>query len=198
MRMMMAYAAVILISAGLVGCGGGAATMAPSVANAELGATTGDAIPVEATVAAVEDVDLPAPWTTEVMDARDAPETLLAAWSGAPNRDWCAPMAPRSARGAQATQTTFDGGWAVEFGGQNGESFGVAGTAMMVDDEAPASEVERRAYVDGSEAQIESSEDAHVASLAIQGQGCVYQVWSFAGREHLQSLLDDLRFVQAP
>jgi len=33
--------------------------------------------------------------------------------------------------------------------------------------------------------------------VADEGQSCLYQVWSFLGREHLEDLLENLRFVAA-
>jgi hypothetical protein len=32
--------------------------------------------------------------------------------------------------------------------------------------------------------------------VVVDGQGCLYNVWSFLGEEHLRSLLDSLRFVE--
>ena len=162
-----------------------------------------------------------APWTADTVDAGDVPRELLAAWNGADNRDWCAPLAPSTATGARARRSSFDGGWAVEFDKrglpgvtQSGRActrcgrgaFGIAGTAMYVDDEDPT-EAEEQVMRDGSRVRIEVSEDEEgepsdangvVATIKIRGQDCVYQVWSFGGDAHLQELLRDLRFVQTP
>ena len=67
-------------------------------------------------------------------------------------------------------------------------------------------EAEEVTLADGSVVRFESSADqediedgtaGHVATLKIQGQECVYQVWSFAGDEHLEELVRGLRFVTA-
>lgn len=147
----------------------------------------------------------PAPWTEGQVAAGEAPAVVMA-WATAENRTWCAPLAPALANGVPARASELDGGWVVEFDqegmpgvGADGEPcadcgrgvFGVAGTAMGVDEmlEAPAP-----SFADGSAVEVVDDEVA-AATVAIRGQGCVYQVWSFLGREHLESLLGQLRFV---
>ncbi len=186
------------------------------------GATSAEpaAVAAEAGSAAPSE-DLPAaPWASEPVEANAVPRALLAAWNGAENREWCAPLAPVSQVGTRARASRFDGGWAVEFDkrGMPGVTargrtcrscgrgaFGIAGTAVMVDDEDPT-EAEELRWRDGSRVRIEVSEDEEgepaeengvVATIKIHGQDCVYQVWSFSGDEHLQELLHDLRFVDA-
>jgi hypothetical protein len=160
-----------------------------------------------------------APWTTGPVGADAVPNELVAAWNGAENREWCALIAPTGVAGARARRSSFDGGWAVEFDKQglpgvtqSGRAcercgrgaFGIAGTAMMVDDEDPT-EAEETVLRDGSRVRIEVSEDENgepsdsngiVATIKVPGQDCVYQVWSYGGDAHLQELLRELRFVE--
>ncbi len=147
----------------------------------------------------------PAPWTEGRVAPGEAPAVVMA-WATAENRTWCAPLAPAPVNGAAARASDLDGGWVVEFDqegmpgvGADGEPcedcgravFGVAGTAMGVDEmlEAPAP-----SFADGSAVEV-VDEGVAAATVAIRGQGCVYQVWSFLGREHLEGLLGQLRFV---
>ena len=116
--------------------------------------------------------------------------------------------------GTRARPARFAGGWAVEFDKdgfpgvtRNGHrcedcgrgAYGIAGTAIMVDDEDPT-EAEEHGFSDGSRVRIETSlseeETSSVATVKIEGQDCVYQIWSHAGDEHLQELVDQLRFVK--
>jgi len=160
-----------------------------------------------------------APWQAEPIAGESAPGELLSAWIEADNRDWCAPIAPAELSSAEARPAYYSGGWAVEFDvsglpgiGADGApcarcgrgAFGIAGTALMVDDEDPM-EAEEHGFRDGSHVRIEApvgdeEEDVglvgHVATLKIQGQDCVYQVWSLVGDEHLEELVGRLRFVQ--
>ncbi len=166
------------------------------------------------------DASRPAPWSAEPVATGDAPSELLAAWREADNREQCAPLAPTSyLEGARIRRADYAGGWAVEFDKQgmpgmtrNGRActdcgrgaYGIAGTAIEVDDEDPM-EAEERTLADGSRVRYEVSVDeadsddggaaGSVATLKIRGQNCVYQVWSFSGDEHLEGLIEDLRFV---
>jgi hypothetical protein len=161
-----------------------------------------------------------APWTEAPVAPAAAPAELLAAWASAPNREWCAPLVPGGIDGATARRADYDGGWAVEFDKsgmpgvtRNGRActncgrgaFGIAGTAIMIDDEEQL-EAEERILRDGSRVRYEPAVDeedeeggvaTRVATIKIRGQECVYQVWSFAGDEHLETLIEDLRFVEA-
>jgi len=156
------------------------------------------------------------PWSSDRLPSRAAPRPLLRVWRHADNRAWCAPLAPATlgagGEGAHARAASFDGGWAVEFDKQGTPgidargnlcescgraTFGIAGTGLTpeeVDDARP----EPR-WADGSRARVEVAEGSsgRVATLVVEGQGCVYQVWSFLGEEHLNELVTQLRFVDA-
>ena len=153
--------------------------------------------------------DLPAaPWASARRGAAEVPAVLMA-WASAENRNWCAPMAPPALEGVSARASELDGGWVVEFDqpgqpgvGIDGEAcsdcgrgvFGIAGTSMGIDEMI---ETPRPSFADGSATEV-SPEDGSVvsATIAVPGQGCVYQVWSFLGAEHLEVMMGSLRFVE--
>lgn len=151
----------------------------------------------------------PAPWASDRLPIQTAPAAVVRAWRSADNRTWCAPFAPATLGGARARTGEVEGGWMVEFDRAgapgvlaNGRTcarcgraaFGIVGTSMTPDqlDEAEP------AFSDGSRTAIEAPTErgeAAAATITVTGQGCVYQVWSFLGEEHLHSLVDSLRFV---
>jgi hypothetical protein len=190
-----------------------ASTTTPSVGG-ELAMTTPTVIEREAPEAELPRFEadalasLPqAPWSTATLSASEAP-IVATAWAGAENRGWCAPLAPEVAANARATQ--LDGGWMVEFDDagapgvtEDGEpcescgrgTFGIAGTAMGVDE---MMQTPSPAFADGSAADVSEEEGVASATIAVPGQRCVYQVWSFRGEAHLHELLGTLRFVSTP
>jgi hypothetical protein len=160
----------------------------------------------------------PAPWSGERLASRAAPRPLLTAWQRADNRAWCAPLAPSTlgaaGAGARPRQSAFAGGWAVEFDKQGapgvtgrGEacatcgrgSFGIAGTSLTADGADELIGAGARPFTDGGRIAIQDpgEEPVAVATLVVGGQDCVYQVWSFLGREHLDELVAGLRLVDA-
>lgn len=195
------------------------ASTAPTSASASGGQTAALSVPTpgqtplrEAPEASLPEFDSeqlaqlpPAPWTEGRVQPAQAPAFVMA-WASAENRRWCAPLAPALVDGVASRASELDGGWVVEFdqegmpgmdaAGEPCEScgravFGIAGTAMGVDEmlEAPAPR-----FADGSAVEV-VEEGVAAATVAIRGQGCVYQVWSFLGRDHLEGLLGQLRFV---
>lgn len=158
------------------------------------------------------------PWSNERIASNAAPSQLVQAWRHADNRSWCAPIAPGSdaaLMGAHARRSSFEGGWAVEFDkqgvpgiGRDGNTcatcgrgaFGIAGTSMNAD--SIDEEAVTPAWNDGSRAEYQATDEdpakaGAVATITVPGQDCVYQVWSFLGQEHLNSLVGSLRFVDA-
>lgn len=135
----------------------------------------------------------PAPWTQARIATAWIPGEALATWANAENRTWCAPLAPETDAAVRAS--TLDGGWVFEFDAEGEASFGVAGTAMGVDEmiEEPTP-----AFADGSATDIVEEEGIASATIAIRGQSCVYQVWSTQGAAHLEQMLGTLRFVDVP
>jgi len=185
-------------------------------------ATSNEAPIATTTVAAAPDLStLPTPpWAAPPMSANEAPRQILSAWENADNRASCAPLATRTlgrATGARARTSELSGGWLVEFDRPGlpgidrqgrecdtcGRSvFGIAGTAMAPDTLDPESDSLAPTYNDGSHAEVEvtDADGESVASVTftVNGQGCVYEVWSLLGPDHLAELVSGLRFVEQP
>jgi hypothetical protein len=163
----------------------------------------------------------PPPWSAPAMSASDAPRQILTAWQNAENRDSCAPLATRSlglASGARARTSELSGGWLVEFDRPGlpgidrqgnecdtcGRSVvGIAGTSIAPDALlGPDADALAPSYSDGSHAEIEvtdgDGESVASVTFTVQGQGCVYEVWSLLGADHLAEVVAGLRFVEAP
>lgn len=152
-----------------------------------------------------------APWSGAIVPASELPETVATALESAENRSWCAPMVPASA-GEPARAATLAGGWSLEFDQRgapgvraNGNScircgraaFGVAGTSMGTDEAVDIdADAPLAIFNDGSTQDVVAEDGVASATLTVGGQGCVYQVWSFLGEDHLNSLLEELRFVE--
>lgn len=201
-----------------------AVALAPMSAPAE--ASVGhEALALEAPPGSVESAaDLTAlpsaPWADAPLTSDLVPAPILSAWERADNRAQCAPIAPRAlgaAEGARARVAELEGGWAVEFDrrgmpgiGRDGETcarcgrgvFGIAGTNLTPEDlvgEDSAADEPAPTFADGSHLELETpseGESVAAATLTVRGQGCVYQVWSFLGEEHVRELVSSLRLVE--
>ncbi|HEX6086770.1 MAG TPA: hypothetical protein VF266_19720 [Thermoanaerobaculia bacterium] len=158
-----------------------------------------------ATAPAGDPLPPPPPWRQEAIPGGAAPAVYTQEWLQAENRSTCALIAPRSAGAAGAGATpraaTFSGGWAVAYDLPNLRSaFGVAGTGTKSD--APGAYDQwphRIEWEDGSKAEYGPEGGAGPKQLAyvkVQGQECLYNVWSALGREHLELLLRELRYVR--
>ena len=200
------------VEAGAIGLG---TTDAPSM-QATAGAEVASALDVSTLPAA--------PWASERIALTEAPASIVRAWESAENRGTCAPIAPRdfgAAAGARARVTELHGGWAVEFDrrglpgvGRDGEPcdtcgrgvFGIAGTSLTPEDLVAYDSGESAplpTYSDGSYAELEMEGEGGVgegaaATLTVTGQGCVYEVWSFLGADHVDELVRELRLVEMP
>ena len=144
-------------------------------------------------------------------------------WARAENRAACAPVTFASTAGATASprRAAFAGGWAAAFD-QPGlrSAFGIAGTGLIPQDEAPPAAQRRRLKdqwpyfsvlpglprpsfagygIEGARPYSSANPGGKgVNSLAyvrIGGQRCTYNVWSRLGRAHLEALLDGLRVL---
>lgn len=145
-----------------------------------------------------------APWRYEPLPRTSVPSVYTEQWQKAANRDGCALIAPRSTgaagSGATARPATFSGGWAVAYDLPDRRSaFGVAGAGVKAGDPSYNKWPYADAWEDGS--KVEYGPEGGVgpnelAYLRIQGQDCLYNIWSALGREHLELLLRELRFVR--
>lgn len=160
-----------------------------------------------------------APWAEAPLGSAAVPPPILSAWQHAENRAQCAPIAPialGAGEGARPRVGELEGGWAVEFDrrgmpgvGRDGELcercgrgvFGIAGTNLIPEDlvtEESEAELPAPSFADGSHLSVEppaEGEDVAAAVITVRGQGCVYQVWSFLGEEHVRELVSSLRLV---
>lgn len=143
------------------------------------------------------------PWQQPALAAADVPAVFIEAWRQAANRERCALIAPASvgsATGATPRRANFGGGWGVAWDLPDLRSaFGVAGTGVDAAEPSYAEWPYSRTWSDGSTAGygLEGGTGPnHLAYLRIGGQGCLYNVWSRLGREHLEDLLEQLRFIE--
>jgi hypothetical protein len=125
----------------------------------------------------------------------------LAQWRAAENRATCAPVAFSSLGAEHATPraATFSGGWAVAYDQpQRRSAFGIAGAGVLASEPSYDDWPHRRAWADGSTAGYGPEGGTgpnQLAYLRIAGQGCLYNVWSQLGVEHLEYLLGAIRFI---
>jgi hypothetical protein len=143
----------------------------------------------------------PAPWAAELLSVGAVPAVYLTQWARADNRAGCALLAlldPGAPSGTPRA-ATFSGGWAVAYDlPQLRSAYGVAGTGAGVEGSSYEWPFNRR-WSDGSEAGYGpegGSGPNELAYLRIPGQSCLYNVWSRLGRDHLEFLLQQLRFVE--
>lgn len=146
--------------------------------------------------------DPPAPWSDIRLSVAEVPGVYVEAWEAAENRGSCALIAPDSlGAGAEATprRATFGGGWGVAYDLPDLRSaFGVAGTGVEPGSDTYDEWPHERCWSDGSVAEYGPEGGAgpnQLAYLRIDGQSCLYNVWSRLGLEHLEFLLHRLRLV---
>lgn len=144
----------------------------------------------------------PAPWSQPALRRTAVSRHYVDEWRKAGNRDSCAPVAPAAlgeGEGATPRPATFSGGWAVAYDRPDLRSaFGVAGAGVRADEPSYYKWPYEKRWADGSIAGYGPEGGTgpnQLAYLRIKGQGCVYNVWSRLGRDHLEFLLEHLRFV---
>jgi hypothetical protein len=142
------------------------------------------------------------PWANPGLPIAGVPPEYPNEWGHAENREKCALIAPRdpgSGESATPRAATFSGGWAVAYDLPGTRSaFGVAGTGALASEGSYADWPNERRWSDGSSVEygLEGRTGPNnLAYLRIAGQECLYNVWSRLGQDHLEHLLDELRFV---
>ncbi len=141
----------------------------------------------------------------------------LQEWARAANRARCSALAFSSLGGGEggvARPASFSGGWAVAFDKSgapgvlaSGEycdscgrgAFGIAGTGSDAGDGLGQPDAEILAWSDGSRASLflqGGTGPGHLAYLTVEGERCLYNVWSYLGRDHLEYLLHSIRYVE--
>lgn len=144
----------------------------------------------------------PPPWSEPALPADSVPAVYPTEWRKADNRATCALIAPAAlgnGNGATPRAATFSGGWAVAYDLPGMRSaFGVAGTGVSSAEPSYDAWPEHIEWDDGSRADYGPEGGAgpdQLAYLRIEGQDCLYNVWSKLDVEHLEQLLSLLRFV---
>ncbi|MDH3730327.1 MAG: hypothetical protein OES13_04265 [Acidimicrobiia bacterium] len=161
-----------------------------------------------------------APWTLSPLTLNETPRVLVDQWESAENQLWCSALAPAfalpEAEDAVARAAYFGGGWAVAWDKPNGpgstgtseycedcgrSAFGVAGVGLTVKPNTASRLPDVLEWPDGSLAGytglgFEVDNPKRLAELVVEGQGCIYQVWSHLGDDHLVRLIESLRFVE--
>ena len=166
------------------------------------------ALPVLLVLAACTTTTTPfprsAPWREVALERSGVPAVYFEQWQKAENRETCAVMALRAVgeagAGATPRAANFSGGWAVAYDLPDLRSaFGVAGAGVRASD--PSYNAWPYVYEWGDGSKVEYGPEGgqglrQLAYVKIQGQDCLYNVWSALGREHLELLLRELRFVK--
>ena len=142
-----------------------------------------------------------APWAARHLSTAEVPRAYVDAWNAAQNKSTCALVAFANTgliSNATPRTATFSGGWAVAYDRSDQRSaFGVAGTGSSATDQTYEFP-NNRAWPDGSSVSYGPEGGTgpnQLAYLRINGQGCLYNVWSRLGRSHLEQLLSSIRFV---
>jgi hypothetical protein len=167
-------------------------------------------------VAAATD-DAP-PWSLPKLPASAAP-AVVGEWKKAENRSSCAALAfaetGDATAGAVPRRANFSGGWAVAWDKKglpgtapSGNScatcgrsvFGVAGAGVEAEGTNFDLWENQLHFTDGSQVgygkqKYASGAGSYLAYVAVAGQGCLYNVWTELGKEHMELLLHNLRFV---
>ena len=140
-----------------------------------------------------------APWQQPALT--NVPQVFRSEWQKAENRSTCALVAfadHGNVIGATPRRANFSGGWAVAFDTPSRRSaFGIAGTGTTPEGSYQWPDGIR--WSDGSSASygLEGGTGPnHLAYVTIAGQECLYNVWSALGKEHLEHLLRQMRFVK--
>ena len=144
----------------------------------------------------------PAPWSAPALAADAVPAHYLAQWRKADNRATCAPLAPVDTADrpdAKPRPANFSGGWAVAYDEPGLRSaFGVAGAGVAATGAGDSPFPDSITWADGSIASYGlegGTGPGYLAYLEVDGQGCLYNVWSNLGEAHLLHLLSSLRKV---
>ncbi|MDX1450064.1 MAG: hypothetical protein R3246_13480, partial [Acidimicrobiia bacterium] len=150
--------------------------------------------------------DLPdAPWAVDgPVPVNTVPQQLVDEWSRADNRSWCSAFAitdPTLTDGFTPRAAEFSGGWGLAYDAPDLRSaFGVAGAGLVSKPEMATRWPTVQHFADGSVVGyggegFDEANPRRLGELAVAGQGCMYQVWSELGDEHLAAVIESLRFV---
>ncbi len=157
-----------------------------------------------------------APWNANAPVS--APQVILDEWAKAENRQTCAPMTIADfgdrARAAKPRRANFSGGWGVawDLAGLPGRdssgrhcdtcgrgAFGISGAGVTVgEDEGNIGFPYLHEYAGKNWAGYDlegGTGPNYLAQVRVDDQQCVYYVWSFLGRDHVEHLIRNVRRV---
>jgi eukaryotic-like serine/threonine-protein kinase len=161
----------------------------------------------------------PPPWSAAKLPASAVP-FVVAEWRKAENKADCAALGFADVgdigAGAKARRAEFYGGWAIAYdkkglAGTDGSgsdcpacgrsAFGIAGTGAKVEGSPFQRFPHQVTYQGGGRVGYGGegfSDDTKrlLADVEVPGQTCLYQVWTNQGVEHMELLLQNLRFVE--
>lgn len=163
------------------------------------------AISAQTLTAGAQEKRAPAPWSARPLAAKVVPAVYLTEWKKAKNRTQCAPLVLLGAdqqAGVKLRRADFSDGWAVAYDLPGSRSdFGIAGTGVDVDNDGKRYRFPHSIdWADGSNANYGpqgGTGPEYLAYLTVEGQQCLYNVWSKRGKAHLEQLLGQLRRVDA-
>ena len=143
-----------------------------------------------------------APWSHSRLSSSEVPPVLIEQWLIAENKDSCAPVAPKSLldwEKSTVRSAYFGGGWAIAFDtAETRSAFGIAGAGVDASGPIYDNWPVKKTWPDGSHIGYGpegGSGPKELAYLQIAGQGCLYNVWTHLGRDHLEELVMQLRMV---
>jgi hypothetical protein len=160
-----------------------------------------------------------APWGGPPIAADVVPEILAEQWERSEVKGFCSALYPSGTlpEDAAIRSANWSGGWAVAWDLPAGPGrfadgnycadcgrgvFGLAGSHRADGDETEIW-AGQMSWADGSKAGFGyeglgdgSAGEPHLMYLLAQGEGCLYNVWSFLGEDHLLGLVAGLRFVE--
>jgi len=211
MRRLIAFLTVAIL---LAACG-----VAPESATSSTtsSSTTTIATTTTSTTTTTTLPDSSPPWDNEPLT--DVPQVLVDQWGAAENKDICSALYPVGPIDPEATirGASFTGGWGIAWDLPNGPgrqpwgdyctdcgrgAFGIAGTGLRTLGDEPSVFPNLLSWDDGSIAgysteQLVAPETGAplLMFLLVNEEGCVYNVWSFLGQDHLLQLTKQLRKV---
>jgi hypothetical protein len=162
----------------------------------------------------------PPPWAGAPLAQTDVPEVLGVQWEASEVKGFCSALYPATPLDDAAIRSAnFGGGWAVAWDLADGPgrlpsgeycedcgrgAFGVAGASGPAKGDETAVWAQQLEWSDGSKAGYGfeglgdgSQGEPRLMYLLVKDEGCLYNVWSFLGEDHLLGLVDGLRFVES-
>ena len=157
------------------------------------------------------------PWSENAIARGETRNFVLQEWAKAENRATCSALGFASlgeGAGAKPRPANFSGGWAVAYdkAGESGVeangqfcadcgrgTFGIAGTGAEASGATAPDGAEIIEWSDGSRASLflqGGTGPGHLAYVTVRGERCLYNVWTYLGMEHLQFLVQSLRYVE--